>query len=381
MNDALKVKPYMAAISPYVAGKPIEETAKEYGLKLNEIVKLASNENPLGMPESARKAVEAVMTSVSRYPDGNARVFREAVAKHFGLTPDWVIGGNGSDEILGLIARLVLTPETSCVYSQYSFSVYELSAQENGARCVCVPAKDFAVDLDAIAAAVDATTRLVFITNPNNPTGLALTESAIDAFLAKIPRDCIVVLDEAYCHYLAPEERTDSLKWVKEYANVVVTRTFSKAYGLAGLRSGFALAQPALIEMLNRIRPPFNMNTAAQAAAAACIDDAVFLERVYKENREGVATLETFFKEQEIRYLPTTANFVLAQTGPKTAELNTELLKRGVIVRPVKSYGLPDWLRVSVGTARENARFIEAFQAARKALGLIQGGDGRCVLR
>ena len=256
MNDALKVKPYIAAISPYVAGKPIEETAKEYGLKLNEIVKLASNENPLGMPESARKAVEAVMTSVSRYPDGNARVFREAVAKHFGLTPDWVIGGNGSDEILGLIARLVLTPETSCVYSQYSFSVYELSAQENGARCVCVPAKDFAVDLDAIAAAVDATTRLVFITNPNNPTGLALTESAIDAFLAKIPRDCIVVLDEAYCHYLAPEERTDSLKWVKEYANVVVTRTFSKAYGLAGLRSGFALAQPALIEMLNRIRPP-----------------------------------------------------------------------------------------------------------------------------
>ena len=371
MNDALKVKPYIAAISPYVAGKPIEETAKEYGLKLNEIVKLASNENPLGMPESARKAVEAVMTSVSRYPDGNARVFREAVAKHFGLTPDWVIGGNGSDEILGLIARLVLTPETSCVYSQYSFSVYELSAQENGARCVCVPAKDFAVDLDAIAAAVDATTRLVFITNPNNPTGLALTESAIDAFLAKIPRDCIVVLDEAYCHYLAPEERTDSLKWVKEYANVVVTRTFSKAYGLAGLRSGFALAQPALIEMLNRIRPPFNMNTAAQAAAAACIDDAVFLERVYKENRAGVATLETFFKEQEIRYLPTTANFVLAQTGHKTAELNTELLKRGVIVRPVKSYGLPDWLRVSVGTARENARCIEAFQAARKALGLI----------
>ena len=265
----------------------------------------------------------------------------------------------------------MLTPETSCVYSQYSFSVYELSAQENGARCVCVPAKDFAVDLDAIAAAVDATTRLVFITNPNNPTGLALTESAIDAFLAKIPRDCIVDLDEAYCHYLAPEERTDSLKWVKEYANVVVTRTFSKAYGLAGLRSGFALAQPALIEMLNRIRPPFNMNTAAQAAAAACIDDAAFLKRVYKENRAGVATLETFFKEQEIRYLPTTANFVLAQTGPKTAELNTELLKRGVIVRPVKSYGLPDWLRVSVGTARENARFIEAFQAARKALGLI----------
>ena len=157
---------------------------------------------------------------------------------------------------------------------------------------------------------------------------------------------------------------------MKEYANVVVTRTFSKAYGLAGLRSGFALAQPALIEMLNRIRPPFNMNTAAQAAAAACIDDAAFLEHVYKENRAGVATLETFFKEQEIRYLPTTANFVLAQTGPKTAELNTELLKRGVIVRPVKSYGLPDWLRVSVGTARENARFIEAFQAARKALGL-----------
>jgi len=233
-----------------------------------------------------------------------------------------------------------------------------------------VPAKNFAVDLDGIAAAVNDATRLIFITNPNNPTGLALTEAEIDAFLSKIPEDCVVVLDEAYCHYLPPELRTDSLKWVRSYPNVLVTRTFSKAYGLAGLRAGFAVAQPALIEMMNRIRPPFNMNLLAQAAASAAVTDEAFLETVYAMNREGVATLENYFKTLGIEFLPTTANFLLVKTGPQTADINTELLKRGVIVRPVKSYGLPDWLRISVGTAEELAVFMKAFDDVRAVLNL-----------
>ena len=370
MSQGFKAKSFIAAISPYVAGKPIEETAKEYGLDVKKVVKLASNENPLGMPESAKKAVAEAAAGLARYPDGNARVFRQAVADYLGVPSDWVIAGNGSDEILGLIARTVLAPGTRCVYSQYSFSVYELSAQENGAECCVVPAKNFAVDLDGIAAAVNDATRLIFITNPNNPTGLALTEAEIDAFLSKIPEDCVVVLDEAYCHYLPPELRTDSLKWVRRYPNVLVTRTFSKAYGLAGLRAGFAVAQPALIEMMNRIRPPFNMNLLAQAAASAAVTDEAFLEKVYAMNREGVATLENYFKTLGIEFLPTTANFLLVKTGPKTADINTELLKRGVIVRPVKSYGLPDWLRISVGTADELAVFMKAFDDVRAVLNL-----------
>lgn len=370
MSNGFVAKPYIAAISPYVAGKPIEETAREYGLDVQSIVKLASNENPLGMPESARKAVAEAAAGLSRYPDGNARVFREAVARHLGVASDWVIAGNGSDEILGLIARTVLSPETSCVYSQYSFSVYELSAQENGARCVVVPTKHFAVDLEAMAAAVDETTRLVFITNPNNPTGLATTEAEIDAFLRKIPGDCVVVLDEAYCHYLPPELRTDALKWVRRYPNVLVTRTFSKAYGLAGLRAGYAVAQSALIEMMNRIRPPFNMNVLAQAAAAAALEDEAFLRTVYEMNRAGVKLLEDYFRDQRIEFLPTTANFLLVRTGPETAAINTELLKRGVIVRPVLSYGLPDWLRISIGTEKELQTFMQAFDDVRAALHL-----------
>lgn len=362
-------KDYIGEISPYVAGKPIEETAKEYGLDPTKIVKLASNENPLGMPESAKKAMVEAACHAFRYPDGNARHFRSAVAKFLGVDDAWVIAGNGSDEILGLIARLVLAPGTRCVYSQYSFSVYELSAQENGAQCVQVPAKDFAVDLDAIAKECQVPgTRLVFITNPNNPTGLALTSEEIERFIESVPKDCVVVFDEAYCDYLPSEMRVDSVALVKKFPNVLVTRTFSKAYGLAGLRAGYAVAQPEMIEMMNRIRPPFNMNYLAQAAAAGCIDDQEFLKTVYETNRAGVEDLQNFFDEQKLTYLKTWANFILVKVGQKAADINTELLKQGVIVRPVKSYGLPEWLRISVGTAEDNRRFKEAFVAARKTL-------------
>lgn len=370
MTQGFQAKSYIEQIDPYVAGKPIEETAREFGLNVADIVKLASNENPLGMPESAKRAVNDAMNGIERYPDGNAWAVRRAIAKTFDVPAEWVIIGNGSDEILGLTARVVLEPGTKCVYSQYSFSVYELSARENGAECVMVPAKDFAVDLKAMAAAVDAKTRLVFITNPNNPTGLSLSAEALEQFIRSVPRECLIVLDEAYVHYLPREERPDSIAWVRNYPNVLMTRTFSKAYGLAGLRAGFAIARPELIEMINRIRPPFNMNSLAQAAVCGCIGDEQFLERVYEMNREGVAQLEAFFAGQKLAFVPTKANFILVHIGPKAKQLNTELLKRGVIIRPLGSYGLSEWIRVSVGTRPQNERFIQAFREAAPALHL-----------
>ena len=370
MSQGFQAKAYLEKIDPYVAGKPIEETAREYGLRVQDIVKLASNENPLGMPESAKKAVNEAMDGIARYPDGNAWAVRKAIAEAFAVPPEWVIIGNGSDEILGLSARVVLEPGAKCVYSQYSFSVYELCAQENGAECVEVPARNFAVDLEAMADAVDESTRLVFITNPNNPTGLALSVQALEKFIQGVPRNCLVVLDEAYVHYLPREERPDSVAWVRKYPNVLMTRTFSKAYGLAGLRAGFAIARPELIEMINRIRPPFNMNALAQAAVCGCIGDEEFLERVYRMNRQGVEQLERFFASRSLTYVPTKANFILVHIGPKAAELNTALLKQGVIVRPLRSYGLPEWLRISVGTSAQNDRFIEAFGKAAADLGL-----------
>lgn len=371
MTQGFQAKSYIERIDPYVAGKPIEETAREYGLNVADIVKLASNENPLGMPESAKKAVNDAMNGIARYPDGNAWAVRRAIAETFGVPAEWVIIGNGSDEILGLTARVVLEPGTKCVYSQYSFSVYELSAQENGAECVMVPTRNFAVDLEAMAEAVDAKTRLVFITNPNNPTGLALSAGALERFIQSVPEECLVVLDEAYVHYLPREERPDSIAWVRKHPNVLVTRTFSKAYGLAGLRAGFAIARPELIEMINRIRPPFNMNSLAQAAVCGCIGDEEFLERVYEINREGVGQLEAFFTEQNLDFVPTQANFILVRIGPQAGQLNTELLRRGVIIRPLGSYGLSEWIRVTVGTRPQNERFIQAFREAASALKLV----------
>ena len=356
------------AISPYIAGKPIEETAREYGLDVKDIVKLASNENPLGMPQSAVDAALAAPTGANPFPDGNERLFRDAVARRHGVSPDWVIAGNGSDEILSLAARLVLAPGLRCIYSQYSFSVYELSAQECGAECVEVPARDFAVDLEGILAAADSSARLIYITNPNKPTGYAPNPEAVEDFMNRVPGEVLVVLDEAYADFLPEALQFDSIELVRRHPNLMVTRTFSKAYGLAGLRAGYGVAHTPVIEMMNRIRPPFNMNLIAQAAAAASLEDREFLARVRAVNREGLERLKAFFEARGVNYLKSCANFMLVQTGPQTAELYTELLRRGVIVRPVKSYGLDDWMRISVGTARELDRFFKAYDEARAAL-------------
>ncbi|TWG82638.1 histidinol-phosphate aminotransferase [Cupriavidus gilardii J11] len=360
---------YVRAISPYIAGKPISEVAREFGLDEAAIVKLASNENPLGMPESARAAMAAAVAELGRYPDANGFELKAALSARYDVPADWLTLGNGSNDILELAAHALVKPGESIIYAQYSFAVYALATQEVGARAIEVPARDYGHDLDAMAAAIAADTRLIFIANPNNPTGTFLPAADIEAFLAKVPSDVVVVLDEAYNEYLDPELQYESVNWVRKYPNLMVSRTFSKAYGLAGLRVGYAVAQPELTDLLNRIRQPFNVNSLAQAAAVAALADREFLSRSATLNREGKAQLVAAFQRLGLQYVPSYGNFVLVRVGDDNdagARVNLALLKQGVIVRPVGNYGLPQWLRVTIGLPEENAAFIAALE---KALG------------
>lgn len=357
------VPDYILAIAPYQAGKPIDELAREFGLEPAGIVKLASNENPLGMPESARQAMAAAAASLGRYPDPNGFELKSALAARYGVPASWITLGNGSNDLLEIASLALLAPGRASVYSQYAFAVYRLATQARGARHIVVPARDHGHDLEAMFQAIDDDTRLVFIANPNNPTGTFLPAGEIADFLARV-RDrhgdrVTVLLDEAYNEYLDPELRFDSARWVEQYSNLIVSRTFSKAYGLAGLRVGFAIAQPRLTDLMNRVRQPFNVNSLAQAAAIAALGDTAFLQRSYKINKAGKAALVEAFTRLGLRFVPSYGNFVLVHVGD-AARINLELLKRGVIVRPVAGDGLPEWLRVSIGLPEENQRFVQA---------------------
>jgi len=357
---SIQAPEYVRSIAPYQAGKPISELAREYGLQPERIVKLASNENPLGIPASAREAMVGAIGDLARYPDSNGFELKAALSRRYAVPPEWITLGNGSNDILELAAHALLQPGASAVYSQYSFAVYALATQETGARAIVVPARSLGHDLDAMRAAIAADTRLVFIANPNNPTGTFLAADAIAAFLATVPRDVVVVLDEAYNEYLDPSLRFDSTLWLREYPNLVISRTFSKAYGLAGLRVGFGLAQAELTDLMNRVRQPFNVSSVAQAAAIAALDDADFLQRSYELNRRGLERLQSAFAQMGFEYVPSHGNFVLVRVGDADAVFEG-LLRAGVIVRPVANYGLPQWLRVTVGLPEENEAFLEAF--------------------
>jgi histidinol-phosphate aminotransferase len=351
---------YVRAIAPYQSGKPIEEVAREFGLDPAAIVKLASNENPLGLPASAKAAIRASLEGeLARYPDGNAFDLKAALSKKFDVPTEWITLGNGSNDILELAAAAHLAPGRSCVYAQYSFAVYPLATQAHGAHHIVVPARDFGHDLDAMLAAIGPDTTLMYVANPNNPTGTFVDAARIEAFLARVPARVVVVLDEAYNEYLDPSLRFDSTTWVRRFPNLLVSRTFSKAYGLAGLRVGYGIAQPALTDLLNRVRQPFNVNSVAQAAALAALDDAEFIARSFALNRDGLRQLGAGFERLGLRYVPSHGNFILVQVGD-AASVNLGLLKRGVIVRPVANYGLPEWLRVTVGLPQENERFLAA---------------------
>jgi histidinol-phosphate aminotransferase len=359
---------HVRAIAPYQGGRPIEEVARELGLAPGSIVKLASNENPLGMPPGARAAAAQALAEVGRYPDGSGHLLRAALAARLGVPAAWLTLGNGSNDILELAASVMLGPGASCVYAQHSFAVYALATQARGARAIVVPARALGHDLAAMRAAICADTRLVYVANPNNPTGTLLAADELRGFVESVPSHVVVVLDEAYDEYLEGGERGDSLSWVRRHPNLIVSRTFSKVYGLAGLRVGYGIAQDDLTDLMNRIRQPFNVNSVAMAAARAALEESDFVRRSVELNRQGRAGLLRALVAMDLQVAPAHGNFVLFRAGP-AERIYQALLRRGVIVRPVASYGLPEWLRVTVGLPEENARFLEELAAALAAAG------------
>ena len=363
MSIASLAPDYIRAIMAYQPGKPISELAREMGIAEESIVKLASNENPLGMSARARDAAITAIGEISRYPDGGAFALKKALCARFGVKPEQLVIGNGSNDILELASQAFLAPGLSAVYSRHAFAVYPLATNARGARGIEVAAKNFGHDLDAMAAAIEPQTRVVFIANPNNPTGTFVPGAELEAFLAKVPRHVLVVLDEAYTEYLAPEQRYDSIAWLARFPNLLVSRTFSKAYGLAGLRVGYAIAHPEVADLMNRVRQPFNVSSVALAAAEAALDDDEFLARSAEVNRRGMAQLVAAFRELGLEWIPSAGNFVTFKVGDAIG-VNQALLRQGVIVRPIAAYGMPHWLRVSIGLPEENARFIEALRQA-----------------
>jgi histidinol-phosphate aminotransferase len=352
---------YVRAISPYQPGKPITELAREMGIPVEKIVKLASNENPLGMSPMAKRAVEAAINGIERYPDQFDLI--KAVAERCSVAQNQVVLGNGSNDVLDLIARVFLAPGRSAVFAQHAFAVYPLATLSTGAELISTPAKNYGHDLNAMRAAIRPDTRIVWIANPNNPTGNFLPYPEVRAFLETVPPDVVVVLDEAYNDYLAPAERVDTAAWIKDFPNLVVTRTFSKIFGLAGLRVGYAIASAEVADLMNRVRQPFNVNNLAIAAAVAALDDHQFVAESYELNRRGMAQLLAGLKRLGLEHIPSHGNFVTFKVIG-AAEVNQKLLKQGVIVRPIAGYGLPDWLRVTIGTEPDNARFLEALEKA-----------------
>ena len=367
LMDPCELSPsYVRALAPYQPGKPISELAREMGLDEAGIVKLASNENPRGIGPRTRAAIDAALADIARYPDGNGFELKQALAVRYGVDMASIVLGNGSNDVLELVALAFLGPGRAAVFSQHAFAVYPLATQARGARAIVVAARDYGHDLEAMAKAVDDETYVVWVANPNNPTGTFVRQDALEAFLRRIPERVLVVLDEAYNEYLPRELRGDTVKLLKRHPNLVVTRTFSKAYGLAGLRVGYALAHASVADVMNRVRQPFNVNSIALAAARAALDDMEFVARSYAENLQGMRQLEEGARALGLDYIPSHGNFLTIRFG-RAADIYKRLLRRGVIVRPVGGgYGLPEHLRVTIGTAQENERFLSAAAASMK---------------
>ena len=349
---------YIRVIAPYQGGKPINELARELGLEVNSIVKLASNENPLGISPKAEFAIQEALLDIARYPDGNSFVLRDAVCKKFKLQPNQLVFGNGSNDILELSARAFLTIESEVVYSQHAFAVYALVTQAMGAKGVVVPAKNFGHDLSGMLNAITPKTRMIFIANPNNPTGTLISQADLYAFLSEVPTNVLVVLDEAYDEYLSDENKAISLTWLNTFDNLLISRTFSKAYGLAGLRVGFGVTSSPVADMLNRVRQPFNVNTIAQAAASTSLTDDDFVARSRALNNAGMVQITQGLQKLGLEFIPSFANFISFRIN-NASDVYQKLLKQGVIVRPIANYEMPDYLRVSIGLFSENARFLE----------------------
>lgn len=343
---------------PYVPGKPVDELQRELGL--TEVIKLASNENPLGTGEKVKAAIAATIPELTRYPDGSGFRLKAALSERLGINPQQITLGNGSSEILELVMRTFVLPEHEIVFSQHAFALYPILTQAVGAKAVEVTAKNFGHDLSAMQAAITERTRVVFIANPNNPTGTLLAEAELRHFIENLPLNVLCVLDEAYYEFVSPEHRPESLQWAHQYPNLIVARTFSKAYGLAGFRIGYGIASIDVADLLNRVRQPFNCNMLALAAAEAALDDESYIRRTIELNNSGMQQLVTAFQAMELPWIPSSGNFVAVDIKRDALPVYQALLQEGVIVRPVANYQMPNHLRVSIGTEYENQRFIEA---------------------
>jgi len=351
------------AIAPYVPGKPIAETARELGLREADILKMASNENPLGSSPKAIAAIRGALNDLAYYPDGSGFDLKNVLARRFGMAPANLVLGNGSNDVLELTARAFLTRDDSVVYSRHGFMVYPLVTQAIGARAIEVPTRGFETDLDGMERAIRPDTKIVFVANPNNPTGTFTPWAQLRAFIERVPQNVLVVVDEAYGEYLAPELQSPAVAWVARFSNLVLSRTLSKAYGLAGLRVGYGVAHPDVAELMNRVRQPFNVNHLAMVAACAALDDLEFIARSRDNNTAGLKQLAAGFERLGLAYIPSFANFITVRVGDAAA-VYAKLLAAGIIVRPIANYGMPEYLRVTVGLPEHNARFLAALEAA-----------------
>ena len=348
-------------LSPYQPGKPIEELQRELGL--DNIIKLASNENPLGPSPAVLKALNGATHDLCRYPDGNGFALKAALSHELGVERDQITLGNGSNDVLDLIARAYLGPETEAIFSQYAFAVYPISTQAAGAKAVVTAAKDYGHDLDAMADAVSDKTRVIFIANPNNPTGTWFGKDQWERFICRIPPQVLVVLDEAYIEYVEGDGALNGIDYLHRYPNLIVTRTFSKAYGLASLRVGYSLSNSQVANVLNRVRHPFNVNSFALVAAEAALQDKDYLLRSRQVNSQGMEQLQQGFTQLGLNYIPSAGNFLTLELERDAMGVYQNLLRLGVLVRPVAAYNMPNCLRVSVGLELENQRCLDALKS------------------
>ena len=347
-------------LQPYQPGKPIEELERELGI--SNIVKLASNENPMGPSEKVVAAITNAVADISRYPDGSAFALKEKLSQLHGVTSDQITIGSGSSEVLELTARIFLGAGESAIVSQHAFVVYRLYIQSLAAKAIVVPASDWGHDLEAMADAIDDKVRIIFIANPNNPTGTHVTFSAIEAFLSRVPTNVIVLLDEAYFEYVSLAEYATGVPLISKYPNLVVTRTFSKAYGLAALRIGYSISHPDIADLLNRLRPPFNVTTPALDGALAALEDQPYLVESRRVNSEGMHQLTTGLEALGLKYIPSVGNFITFELPEGSMGMYEALLRKGVIVRPIGVYEMPNHLRVSIGLPEENEKFLTALK-------------------
>ncbi len=354
------------SLQPYTPGKPVEELERELGI--STAIKLASNENPLGCSDAARKAIDQASRSIELYPDANAFYLKQKLATKLGVQSGQITIGNGSNDVLDLLARTFLDRGGEAIYSEFAFLVYALVVQACGATArvsKAMPAdhaQPYGHDLAAMLELVNERTRIIFIANPNNPTGTWLTRTELKSFIKRVPSEIAIVIDEAYFEYVEESDYPNALQWLGEHPNLIVTRTFSKIYGLAGLRIGYAISSASLSDLLNRVRQPFNANTLALAAATASLDEDAFVQASRANNTRGLEQLEKYFSAKNLGYIPSVANFLCVHFGPRSNEIYQSLLRQGVIVRPVTNYNLPEYLRITIGTEQQLKVLLERLE-------------------